>query len=97
MNDPNLQSGWDTALFVLPMLVLLFLSLFKLDAAVSTPRRPVSRQPMSRPRPDPLCGYCDPDGRPWPARVPPAEKILPEIPQSRPTAPCLTSRKTLNR
>ena len=66
MNDPNLKTGWDTALFVAPMAVLLFLSFFRLDAILSAPRRragaggQMRRVHSGAPR-----SFCDPDGKPW--------------------------------
>lgn len=64
MNDPNLKTGWDTALFVVPMAVLLFMSLFRLDAVFSARRQRLASEDQMR-RPDDLRPFCDPDGRPW--------------------------------
>ena len=64
MNDPNLvKSGWDTALLAAPMLGLLFLSLFRVDAIFSAPPRRPGSQKHGAHLPVP---FCDPDCRPWP-------------------------------
>lgn len=69
MHEPLLQSNWDCFLYGLPVLGLLFFSMFRLDTLISTPRdgRHRRRVPArNRANGEPL--GCDPDGRPWPVR-----------------------------
>ena len=39
MDDSLIRSGWDIALFVVPMMVLLVMSFFRLDSAMAATRR----------------------------------------------------------
>ncbi len=99
MNDPNLKTGWDTALFVAPMLALLLLSLFRLDGMFTgARRRPAGGEPGRRPHPDAPWSFCDPDGRPWrgmPKAAPVREAE--EIRRVLPPRACLSSYRRTRR
>jgi hypothetical protein len=64
MDQNTLISGRDTILIAIPLLLMIFFSLFRLDQIIARPKRPQSRQ-------RPACGIdesgelivCDPDGR----------------------------------
>lgn len=103
MNDPNLKTGWDTALFVAPMLALLFMSIFRLDTVYSASRRrPASGGQMRFSEPDVPLTFSDPDGRPWrqvlsPAQVRQSEENLNRMPRTQWGSPCRRIRRPLIR
>lgn len=69
MNEPILQSGWDTVFYALPMLAMLLASLFGLDECLSGPKNRRTGRYRAQPRPfERGAMACDPDGRPWPSR-----------------------------
>jgi len=66
MQDPVLQSGWDTVVVVVPFLVIVTMGIFRLDSILASPRtgeklmRTIYGNDING---EPVC--CDPDGRPW--------------------------------
>ena len=67
MHQATLNTGWDTFVFGIPLIALLFIGYFRLDEFFTSSKN----APASRPRPIPTsvkeCStmLSDPDGRPW--------------------------------
>jgi len=66
MHDIAFKSGWDTALYAIPLLATLFLGLFRVDEILSAPRKRASAyQKLIGCDKDGEPLYSDPDGRSW--------------------------------
>jgi hypothetical protein len=66
MQQPFLNSGWDTFLIAAPVIGLLMAGLFRLDTLLASPRRhTVPRLPAIGTDNDGRTFFSDPDGRPW--------------------------------
>ena len=66
MHETVLNSGWDTFLYALPVLLMLFVGVFRLDELFVTPRQGPRRQrPATGTDENGRQVLCDPDGRPF--------------------------------
>ena len=67
MHPITLNSGWDTFVFGVPLIALLFFGYFKVDELFVKPKNKPARQkqpvPSVREATERMCS--DPDGRPW--------------------------------
>lgn len=66
MHDSMLQSGWAVAMVGIPAILLLMLSLFRVDEMFAAPKeRPQRRRTFATVRHGGQDCLCDPDGKPW--------------------------------
>lgn len=66
MQNLTLQSGWESFLLAVPLVGMVLLGVFRLDAIAAAPKHePDSRRPPSGVDKDGEMLLTDPDGHPW--------------------------------